>query len=332
MIVVSSVVVPALLAGCAIALLARRWPRLDLTAPRLDEGSPRVGREVTERPRLRLLLRRDIDPALATGVMLAVGVTALLVLAACIGLLLVMVQTNTGLARWDLSIARWGADHATSGSTTVLRHVSLLGGTAGVLAIALVAGTIEYIRRPNRAIPSLVALTVVGQFAICNIVKAVVGRDRPDVSQLTGFSGSSFPSGHAAAAAATFAVIGLLVGRGRGRGTRNAIAGLAIGLAVLVAASRVMLGIHWLTDVLAGLALGWAWLAACSIAFGGRLLRFGAPVAAAVEVARRPTRGERGRHGLWLTRRRGRRRGASEDALSDAARPPARAGGRAGRT
>jgi membrane-associated phospholipid phosphatase len=41
--------------------------------------------------------------------------------------------------------------------------------------------------------------------------------------------------------------------------------------------------VHWLSDVLGGLALGWAWFALSSIAFGGRLLRFGAPVAAAAE-------------------------------------------------
>jgi undecaprenyl-diphosphatase len=45
----------------------------------------------------------------------------------------------------------------------------------------------------------------------------------------------------------------------------------------MIAATRVLLDVHWLSDVIAGLALGWAWFAACSIAFGGRLMRFAAP-------------------------------------------------------
>ena len=60
-----------------------------------------------------------------------------------------------------------------------------------------------------------------------------------------------------------------------GRRVWPALAGVAVGIAVAVAVSRVLLDVHWLTDVLAGLALGWAWFAVCAIAFGGRILRFG---------------------------------------------------------
>src|SRR6185295_17506438 len=95
----------------------------------------------------------------------------------------------------------------------------------------------------------------------------------------------SFPSGHAAAAAATFAAVALLVGRGRSRRTKALLAGGAAFIAVGVASTRVLLGVHWFTDVLAGLAMGWAWFALCSIAFGGRVLHFGQPVEMAQEAA-----------------------------------------------
>jgi undecaprenyl-diphosphatase len=117
------------------------------------------------------------------------------------------------------------------------------------------------------------------------LLTSAVGRARrgarPNLDRLTGFSGASFPSGHAAAAAATLAAFALVLGRGRPLRTKAVLSGLACGLAVTVASTRVLLGVHWLTDVLAGLAVGWAWFGLCSIAFGGRMPHLGAPVEAA---------------------------------------------------
>jgi membrane-associated phospholipid phosphatase len=54
----------------------------------------------------------------------------------------------------------------------------------------------------------------------------------------------------------------------------------------MVAGTRVLLDVHWLSDVIAGLALGSAWFSICAIAFGGRLLRFGAAAEEAARVAK----------------------------------------------
>ena len=277
MIVVLAVVVAGALAGLIAWAVTRRWPNHDPAAPSVEPGSPVLEAPAGGRVRLRALWRARLDPEVATGLALTLAVATLVVLVAVAGVLLLMVRTQTGVARFDLAFARWGATHATVGSTAVLRRLSLLGGTAGVILVAVAAGLVEYRRLPDRAVPALLAATVLGQFAVTNGIKAIVERARPDIAQLTGFAGSSFPSGHAAAAAATFAVVALLVGRRRSRAARAVIAGVAVAVAVVVAGTRVLLGVHWLTDVLAGLAVGWAWFALWSIAFGGRLLDFGAP-------------------------------------------------------
>jgi undecaprenyl-diphosphatase len=132
---------------------------------------------------------------------------------------------------------------------------------------------------------AFIASVMVGEEILTLSVKDLAGRVRPSFNPAAATLGPSFPSGHSATAAAFYATAALLIGRWRSRRTRAVLAGLAAGIAVAVAATRVLLDVHWLTDVIAGLALGWGWFAVCGIAFGGRILRFGAAAKTAARVA-----------------------------------------------
>ena len=134
------------------------------------------------------------------------------------------------------------------GSTTVLT----LATTLTVLWLALVG---------RRLTALLVALSALSGSAAVSLLKAAFGRLRPDgaLAALV-VEGLSFPSGHATMSAVVWLTLGALVARTRPAGPQRAyVLGGAALVTGLVGASRVVLGVHWLTDVLAGWAIGAAW-------------------------------------------------------------------------
>lgn len=281
--VLLAVATVAAIAALVAGFVAWRIPDFDPAAPRVSART--TATEVRRHPALRRFLAARLDVEAITGLALTVAVAIVAAGIIATGLLLVMAQRNAGLARFDTSFARWGAAHATTTSTRVLRDVSLLGGTELTIAFSVIAATAVYVRTRTATVFAFLLTVQASQLIVMNLTKLAVGRPRPAIARLTGFSGSSFPSGHATAAAATYAAIALLVGRGRPRAHKAVLAAGAAGIAGAVATTRVLLGVHWFTDVLAGVAVGWACFAVASIAFGGRLLALGAPVAIAEAVA-----------------------------------------------
>ena len=188
-------------------------------------------------------------------------------------------RSSSALASLDRSVGQWGADHATHWSTQGLQLVTDLASTPD-------RDRGDRRRRRRRdapgpetrgSLPFLVTV-VVGEVVLVNTVKHLLNRVRPTFNPIAETLGPSFPSGHSATAAALYAGVALVLARRRSPRTRALLAGGAAAIAAGVACSRVMLGVHWLSDVIAGLAFGWAWFAICAIAFGGRFLHFGAPV------------------------------------------------------
>jgi undecaprenyl-diphosphatase len=221
--------------------------------------------------------RRRLDPEAATGLALTAALALILAAALGFGLVADMVTSETGLYRYDASAAAWGAEHATPVSTRLLGLVTWLGATVTVLAVTATLGVLEWAERRRLAVLAFMVTVVVGQNLIANTVKVLVDRERPPVPHLAPSNGFSFPSGHTAAAAATWAAVALVLGRGRPLPVKAWLTAGAALITVAVAASRVLLGVHWLTDVIGGAALGFGWFVVCSVAFGGALLHFGAP-------------------------------------------------------
>jgi membrane-associated phospholipid phosphatase len=146
-------------------------------------------------------------------------------------------------------------------ATTAFSAITMLGST---LVLALVAGvTAAYlVWRARGRDAALVAVAFAGAQLLTWILKATFERPRPAFDDPVATAGwFSFPSGHALSSIAVYGTLAYLLA-GALRSWRTRAAGLA-GVALLVAAigfSRLYLGVHYLTDVLAGYSAGLAWL------------------------------------------------------------------------
>jgi undecaprenyl-diphosphatase len=267
----------ALTVGLVVGFVA--W-KLGRTPPL--EGAQKVGETIGRHASLRAILDARLDPTTATGLALTIALVFAIGGGVLLGVLAYLVRTNSRLIRFDSSVAKWGNAHATALSTHGLNAVTWLGSIYVVIGLAVVLAVVTTIAERTVWPATFIVAVMGGEEILVLTVKQVVDRLRPTFNPAAATLGPAFPSGHSATAAAFYATAALLLGRHRSRRTRAVLAGSAAGIAVGVAASRVLLDLHWLTDVIAGLALGWGWFAVCAIAFGGRILRFGA---AAEEVA-----------------------------------------------
>jgi membrane-associated phospholipid phosphatase len=243
-----------------------------------------VAVEMREHAGIGRFVRSRLDAEVLTGLALTLAFAALVLAGLVISLLAVLVRRSEALADLDSAAARWAQQHTGDLDHRILEVITSLASTPGVIVIAIVVGVIEWMRVPSRWIPVFLLVDTIGDSLVTNAVKGSIDRARPAIDPVAATLGPSFPSGHSSTAAALFAALALLAGRRRSPDVRAALVGLAVALAVAVACTRVLLDLHWVSDVVAGLALGWGWFAVCAIAFGGSLLRLGAPVEEAAQV------------------------------------------------
>ncbi len=217
--------------------------------------------------------RTTAPAAVRFGVRALLGWGALLLGGVPFLLLWLLVQRSwSPLAGLDGEVAAELND-LVSGSpplVTALRWVTDLGGTAFAVLV-MVHATVFLLIRGQRRLAAFVAVSGLGLAVLGPLTKAVVDRARPVVQSpvVETPSNASFPSGHSMTAIVVYGALLLVVLPAVRRRARPWLVAGTVLLVVLVGATRLALGVHFVSDVLAGWALGAGWLAITAAAFRG---------------------------------------------------------------
>ena len=167
--------------------------------------------------------------------------------------------TNDPLAHWDVQFARWLVGERSPAGTDAFRVFTFFGSPAVALAISAVVFVILY-RRRLLVEAALLPLVLGGAELLNLILKLSFHRTRPDVAFVQ-IDSYSFPSGHAMISAAAYGALAYLAWPQLRTRRRRALLVAATALVVaLIGFSRLYLGVHYLSDVLAGVAGGVFWL------------------------------------------------------------------------
>jgi undecaprenyl-diphosphatase len=214
--------------------------------------------------RLARFLAARLSPEGELGLHLTVGLALLLAAAWIFGAIAEDVVTGATITRVDVRLAHWFHDRATPGFTRAMLFVTHWNGLVGSSVMAALLALWFWRRRAHYWL--VVCLIAVPGGMLLNVaLKHVFRRVRPAFDDpLLSLLTYSFPSGHTAAATVFYGLLACyLVRRVRAWGARALVVLGAAAMVTLVALSRMYLGVHYLSDVLAAAAEGAAWLAIC---------------------------------------------------------------------
>lgn len=194
---------------------------------------------------------------------LLLGHPAIIWIVAAASLLLAIAAAVDGgslLLVWDEPIQRWVGSRRTDNLDTVFRSFSRMG--SNIVVFASFAVILAVVARRCRVLALALAVAVLARSPLEYVIKDVIARDRPNLDRLIEIGpGFSHPSGHVLAAVTLWgllpAVVALMTDR---RWIWWLTTVFSAVLIVGISASRVYLGVHWFSDIVQGLLLGWLFL------------------------------------------------------------------------
>lgn len=210
---------------------------------------------------LRFLMRR-FHPEGALGLSLTIEILFIGAAGWMLGIIGQDVTARDDLELVDVPVNHFLVNHREPWLTTSMRAITTLGSARILLPVVIVAGVIWWFRSRSLRPGLVLVIAYAGAAALSDALRGLVDRPRPPVAHMVGqFTGSAFPSGHAAQSIAVYGVLAaLLAGSGASWTTKVMSWSAAFALTAVIGVSRIYLGAHWLTDVLAGWALGALWL------------------------------------------------------------------------
>jgi undecaprenyl-diphosphatase len=222
-------------------------------------------------------LRRRLAPGTPDGLRLTVTLVLAALCAWMFAGLTYDVLAEEDLSRLDPRVQAFVLAHRTGWLTLVMGSVTWLGSSIVLVPLYLIV-TVALLRRWLLREALYLWSALLGAVVLYKLGKQLVNRPRPPVAELiTPASGPAFPSGHATQAIVGWGMLAVVLLGCRSSRARAWILSTAAVVVLLVGASRVYLGAHWLTDVLGGYALGGCWLAVILTLY----LRRGSPRASA---------------------------------------------------
>ena len=224
---------------------------------------PRMIRvEQRYRAQIMFLVRR-FQPEGAFGLSFTIGLAVLVISVWIFGGVLHDVLEQEEVALLDAPIVSYVAAHRISWVTEVMEGITYTGSDVFLLALVSIGGLVLRYRTGSWRPLLLLAAAVLGATLLDLVAKLTIARPRPSVAWMAvPAAGFAFPSGHSVGSTAAYGGLTYLIAQAQ-MDWRARVEWLTIGvvIAFLVGVSRVYLGVHWPTDVIAGWALGSAWLA-----------------------------------------------------------------------
>ncbi|SHK23188.1 phosphatase PAP2 family protein [Desulforamulus aeronauticus] len=172
------------------------------------------------------------------------------------------------LILFDTSITHFIQSFASAKLTSFFIGVTQIGSAYFEIALLLVLGWYLLFRLKHFWETVILVISLAGGSCLNYLLKSVFQRARPDILHLVEVNGYSFPSGHAMVSTTFYGMIGYLLWlnlRKQGKSSWY-VPVLTVFLILAIGLSRIYLGVHYPSDVLAGYAAGGVWLAACIIA------------------------------------------------------------------